>query len=192
VERDYKVIKKKDWTIWITLIVATVSLIVSGLSTYYQWGPRHDFRAYVSGLDFRRNTIALYLLMVNRGNQAEALSETVVRHKSDCPLARGDPIVVKPGEAAIDKVIVTLPPSGFSKSQVENGRVSLDLYVMIIDQRSKEGLVNTRLSDVFKIAVDKHGRPHSQRSSFTDTSQDLYAENYVQDAPATCNPASGA
>ena len=163
---------KRDPAKWVALIIAIISLGVSGTSAYIQFVPRHDFRATITGLEVRGNSVVISLLLVNRGNQMEALDTAAVEvpHPHDeaqeCIVGSSPPSVVKPGEANIVEIHFRLPHQridGFDS--LTSGVETFDLGFTVADPHPRAGgsFGESTFRRALGIAEDEDGRPEKGR-----------------------------
>lgn len=166
----------------IALIIAIISLGLSGVSSYYQFGPRHEFRAYIADVvPSERGVVVVDLLLVNRGSKAETLIRAFVRDENLCGLGDATPRVVAPDSTVIVPLRIQLPPPEFRKSMIKDGWLPLNLGFGIVDERlwAKQSFVYSRfegeksLGAAFKVSVDARGRS-TGHAVWSETSANLY------------------
>lgn len=112
-----KMSDQRDPTKWIALVVATISLIVSGVTAYIQLSPRHDFHAILARVGRQNRTATASLLLLNRGNQVETFVGAWAFNANGCAVAESSPAIVTPGSASIVHLKILAPPTGSEGSR---------------------------------------------------------------------------
>jgi hypothetical protein len=134
---------------------------ISWYSLAYQLSPRHNFHAYLSGFDIEPKAVTVDLLLINEGNQVEALDGAFVGDPMGCIVGGSGPRVVKAAEAAIVPLTINIPYESFRDSDARKGLEDFAVSLVIVGQSKSnpdDQLLHRNIKKAIEIGVDAKGR----------------------------------
>lgn len=160
-------------------------MAVAAAAAYAQFAPHHDFIVHLDTVEPPRSGVAnLDLLLINGGNQVEALEDAIVQDPRGCPIVFGRPTVVPPGGAILEPIRIPIPKSGFPRELISNGAVSLSLHFTIADRRqnSRVDAIDSHVAAAVIVPVDQMGHATAFPAGwlYKIGNHNLYVEDYPE------------